>query len=226
MRKQKNLLKIALLASISLSIVSCNKGDRMATDSQVKNPKNVKGATARVGATTGISVLPQSGVQDQYYIVSKVSNRALTNPGSIGVQMLQTELVSPGTVPSSNADLTIAYYGNVTNPANFDPGSYTAYRIQWGSMNPNTLTNSFWDVLSSWQDGSSAVVWSRIDQDSQLFVFQRTGAADSSVYIRNLFSGKYLQIRGTQDVNITSGAVVEQWSYSGNPNQKFFINVR
>jgi len=225
MLKQKSLLSIALLASVSLFVVSCTK-EPMVKKNADQNGKNSQSASHRTGLTTGVTVLPDSGLQDRYYILSKIANKAITIVPE-GTQLEQTELVWTGNEPSSKADLTICYFGTVTNPAFFQPGTYTMYKIQWGSLTPYTLNNQFWDVeYASWAEGAPIISWPSKPQNNQLFIFQPTGDADNSVYIRNLASGKYVQVAGGSDVNTSIGAKLEQSSFSGNVNQKFFVNVR
>lgn len=225
MLKRKSLLSIALLASVTTFIASCDK-EPITKGNQNRTGTNAPSANYKTGLTTGVSVLPQTSLQDRYYIVSKMSEKAITIVPE-GAQLEQTELVWTGNEPSSKADLTICYFGTVTDPANFQPGTYTVYKIQWGSLNPYTLCNQFWDLdQSSAAEGAAIISWPSLNQDNQKFVFEPTGDADSSVYIRCLATGKYLQIAGGSDVNTSIGAKVEQRTFAANASQKFFVNVR
>ncbi|PZF74578.1 hypothetical protein DN068_03095 [Taibaiella soli] len=198
----------------------------MGTDNQGEKNGDTKRSIAVGGVYSGMSLLPQSGLADGFYIVSKLSNKAITIVPE-GVQLQQTELTWPGNEPSSDADLTIVYSGSVTNPANFAAGTYNTYRIQWGSISPSTLINEFWSLqgtAATW--GMPIVSMPSAELDNQRFIIQPTGNADTSIYIRILNTGRYVQIAGGSDVNTTVGAKVEQSDFSGDLNQKFFVKKR
>ena len=207
-------------------MVSCKK-DTSLIDSTINttgNNANIATMATSAQDNSQIALLPTSGIQDKYYIVAKVSNRAITVVTE-GSQLQQTELCFDTAGPSDKADLSICYFGKKNNPENLKPGTYTIYKIQWGSLVPYTLFNHFWDVYnSSKEEGAPVISWPSRDQDNQLFVFESTGDTDNSVYIRSLSSGKYLQIAGYD--NTVAGAKLEQRSYSGDINQKFFIRKR
>lgn len=223
MKTSACLQKLAFMMAISLSLFSCSRDmakDDMANMS-TNVDKNVSAASLRGGPITGNGVndLPQTvGEQkDIYYIVSKHSNRALTKV-PIGQQIVQTELADQNP-PSSQADLTIYYKQNDI----VSGVTRAAYKLQWGNL--NTLTNSFWDLENSTTaDGGRILTWNSVVGANQNFYFSVTGDADGSVYIQNASSGKYLQIGGS--ANTSSGAVLQQNSFTGQSIQKFFIKKR
>lgn len=172
-------------------------------------------------------------ISDGYVIVSKLSGRSLTR-SAISAQITQTqsftsvldevEIIAPAT------DVCIAYFGTVTNPNGFSPGTYPVYKLQWGRMNPYTLNNSFWDVKENWKtDGTPVISWPSTanaptdPNNNQYFIIEPTGSPDSSVYIRSLASGKCLQIAGNATANLQSGAGLELATKYNAPNQKFLI---
>lgn len=221
----KNSKFILLSYAISILAISCSSEITGTNPEELSiNKSNVIQSTNNSKqAITGNGVLdlPKSGIKDGFYIVSKRSNRAITKV-SEGVQLVQTELCD-SQLPSSSADLTINYTGNVL----INNTSYKTYKIQWGSLNPYSLSNKFWDIYNNSSSNNTPVIsWPSVNHDNQKFVFEETGDADGSVYIKNVGTGSYLQIAGGSDVNTSSGAVLETYTLTKNSNQKFFIKTR
>lgn len=221
MKTRTYLRNLAFMAAMTLSFFSCSRdmaNDDMAT---TKIDKNANASTLSGAPITanGVNDLPQTVGQqkDIYYIVSKHSNRALTKV-PVGDQIVQTELADV-TPPSSQANLTIYYKQN-----DFVGGVLSAaYKLQWGTL--TTLTNAFWDLENSTTaDGGRIITWPSVVGTNQNFYFRVTGDADGSVFIQNASSGKYLQIGGS--ANTSSGAVLQQNSFTGQSIQKFFIIKR
>jgi uncharacterized protein (TIGR02145 family) len=219
---KKKILKQSLILSSLLLIYSCSE-DLQVEENANANTLSAKSSTyAKSGdllySIKGetIEVLPKNvGSKDGFYIVSKHSYRALTIVDKTK-QIEQTDHVFPNneyTRPSSRADITIDFEGNTIDGTR-------VYRIQWGNL--STRTNSFWEVSS--KDGGAPVTTqaSRLG-DSQKFVFEPTGDPDNSVYIRNLDTGKYLQVAGNAENNIKSGGVLEQQPLARNQGQRFLI---
>lgn len=217
----------ALVATMSISFfsISCTKSNSAEPSANGLGRDPI--AAAKDGdKPAAVATLPPQGTQeDSYYLVSKLSDRALTIvPES--KQIEQTDLCSGGQTPSAKADLTIYHIRDVSNSV-LGSGTYAAYKIQWGKLNPSSLINQFWDLEnSSTANGAPIISWPSREQDNQQFVFVPTGDTDGSYYIRNLATGKYLQIAGNEWVNKTSGAKLEQWGFNASLNQKFFLRKR
>lgn len=158
-----------------------------------------------------------------YYITSKVANRALTRTKQ-GTQIAQTQMAY-SSEPDASADITFSYFGDLTNPDGFAPGTYTAYKIQWG--NANTLNNLFWDIYGGYtNEGTALITWPCMNASNQVYIVQWTGDYDSAVYIRSLASGKYLQVVGPSPYNTESGATISLHRGNFDVNQKFYIRKR
>jgi ribosomal protein S6E (S10) len=221
----KSKLLTILFGSLLIVLNSCGTELESTMDSVDQSTSKVgDDLSNRLLYATGLmgeklDVLPsQSENEGGYYIVSKHSHRALTRVNN-GHNIRQTEDVFPNNSylePSAQADIAI-YNEHVRR----NDGHITVtYKIQWG--NEKTWRNNFWEVHDALIGAGAPVVTtaSKPHDHRQNFIFEPTGDADQSVYIKNVDQGMYLQIRGGSK---ESGAVLEQGLFRGDNPQKFYI---